>query len=495
MPRQSGIPYELGIIRNHYVGRTFIQPTQAIRDQGVRMKHSANRAVVAGKRIVLVDDFDRARHHLAQDRADDARRRRQGSAFPHRLAADHASATITASTRPSATSCWPPPTISRHAQFIGADSLAFLSVDGIYRAMGLPGRDPVRPQFTDHCFTGDYPTALTDQRRKSEPAAIVAAGGSDLSFGLTGGCLMTEEPRTARRLRSVSSHPYAKGGFAASAQAGMTKDEPCPNPSPTASRSSPAPRAASAPRVALHLAQAGAHVVAVARTVGGLEELDDKIKAAGGSATLVPLDMKDFDGIARLALALNERYGRLDVLVGNAGILRHAVAARPHRAEDWDDVFAINVTANWHLIRAFDPLLKRSDAGRAVFVTSGLPGWRGPISAPMPSSKAALDALVRTYAAECATTNVRVNLFSPGQTRTRMMATAFPGIDPKRCRQPEEVAKSDRAALPAGLHRERQALRLQGGQVLEFPAAGLTAGSGRDGPGPKPGSVHRQSDD
>ena len=89
--QQSGIPFELGIIRNHYVGRTFIQPTQSIRDQGVRMKHSANRAVVAGKRIVLVDDFDRARHHLAQDRADDARCRRARGAFPHRLAADHAS--------------------------------------------------------------------------------------------------------------------------------------------------------------------------------------------------------------------------------------------------------------------------------------------------------------------------------------------------------------------------------------------------------------------
>src|ERR1700687_1425296 len=124
--------------------------------------------------------------------------------------------------------------------------------------------------------------------------------------------------------------------------------------------------------VALQLAAAGAHVVAVARTVGGLEELDDKIKAAGGSATLVPLDMKDSDGLARLALALNERYGRLDVLIGNAGILATASPLDHIEPKMWDNIMAINVTANWQLIRLFDPLLKLSDAGRAVFVTSGL---------------------------------------------------------------------------------------------------------------------------
>src|SRR5471032_2140094 len=123
--------------------------------------------------------------------------------------------------------------------------------------------------------------------------------------------------------------------------------------------------------LALQLAQAGAHVVAVARTVGGLEELDDKIKAAGGSATLVPLDVKDSDGIARLALALNERYGRLDVMVGNAGILKTPTPLGHIEPKAWDDVMAVNVTSNWQLIRAFDVLLKKSDAGRAVFVTSG----------------------------------------------------------------------------------------------------------------------------
>jgi len=194
--------------------------------------------------------------------------------------------------------------------------------------------------------------------------------------------------------------------------------------------------------LALQLAEAGAHVVAVARTVGGLEELDDRIKAAGGSATLVPLDMKDSEGIARLALALNERYGGLDVLVGNAGLLTMPSPLGHIEPKDWDNVIAINVTANWHLIRAFDPLLKASDAGRAVFVTSAVAYLARPYFGLYAASKAALDALVRTYAAECANTTVRANLFSPGQTRTRMMATAFPGIDPMTLPTPEDVAKS-----------------------------------------------------
>src|SRR5882672_10894028 len=114
--------------------------------------------------------------------------------------------------------------------------------------------------------------------------------------------------------------------------------------------------------LALELAQAGAHVVAVARTVGGLEELDDKIRAVGGTTTLVPLDVKDSDGIARLALALNERYGRLDVLVGNAGVLGPLSPLGHVEPKDWDNIFAVNVTANWQLIRTMDPLLKRASA-------------------------------------------------------------------------------------------------------------------------------------
>jgi amidophosphoribosyltransferase len=157
-----GLPYELGIIRNHYVGRTFIQPTQSIRDHGVRMKHSANRAVVAGKRIVLVDDSivrGTTSRKIVQMMRD------AGAAEVHfRIASPPI-------THPDYYGIDTPERENLLAathdlegmrKFIGADSLAFLSVDGIYRAMGLPGRDPVRPQFTDHCFTGDYPTPLTD---------------------------------------------------------------------------------------------------------------------------------------------------------------------------------------------------------------------------------------------------------------------------------------------------------------------------------------------
>ncbi len=193
--------------------------------------------------------------------------------------------------------------------------------------------------------------------------------------------------------------------------------------------------------LALQLAQAGAHVVAAARTVGGLEELDDKIKAAGGTATLVPLDMKDFDGIARLALSLNERYGRLDVMVGNAAILGVLSPLGHVEPKDWDNLIAVNVTANWHLIRTMDPLLKAAPAGRAVFLTSGL-SWLGrAYCGPYAASKAALNMLVQTYVAETASTNVRVNAFNPGPTRTRMYASGWPGVDPQTLPTPETVAE------------------------------------------------------
>lgn len=192
---------------------------------------------------------------------------------------------------------------------------------------------------------------------------------------------------------------------------------------------------------ALALAKLGAHVIAVARTVGGLEELDDHIREAGGTATLVPLDLKDFDGIARLGPTLKERFQRLDILVGNAGFLG-ALSPLDHiEAKIWDDTMTINVTANWRLIRTLDPLLRQSDAGRAVFVTSGLSWMAKAYCAPYSVSKSALDALIRTYAAEVDNTAVRVNLFSPGMTRTRMLAQAFPGADPATMAAPEDVGQ------------------------------------------------------
>jgi len=192
---------------------------------------------------------------------------------------------------------------------------------------------------------------------------------------------------------------------------------------------------------ALALARAGAHVVAVARTVGGLEELDDAIRALGGSATLVQLDLKDVPGIARLAAALDERYRRLDVLVANAGILGPLSPLDHVEPKAWDEVLAVNVTANWHLVRAMGPLLKLSTAGRVVFVTSGIVAHPRAYWGPYAISKAALEALARTYAAETVSTNVRVNLFNPGATRTRMRATAMPGEDPAALKAPEPVAE------------------------------------------------------
>ncbi|HEX2653857.1 MAG TPA: SDR family NAD(P)-dependent oxidoreductase [Xanthobacteraceae bacterium] len=192
---------------------------------------------------------------------------------------------------------------------------------------------------------------------------------------------------------------------------------------------------------ALALAKAGAHIVAVARTVGGLEELDDTITKAGGSATLVPLDLKDFDGLDRLGAALNERYGKLDILVGNAAILGPLSPLGHVAPKAWDDVMTVNVTANWRLIRSMDPLLSKSDAGRAVFISSGAASKAFAYWGPYAVSKAAVEVLARTYAAEHATTALRVNLFNPGPIRTKMRAQAMPGEDPETLDTPEQVAE------------------------------------------------------
>jgi NAD(P)-dependent dehydrogenase (short-subunit alcohol dehydrogenase family) len=216
---------------------------------------------------------------------------------------------------------------------------------------------------------------------------------------------------------------------------------------------------------ALALGKAGAHVVAIARTTGGLEELDDQIRNAGGTATLVPLDITDTGGIARLAAALDQRYGRLDVLIGNAAIIGDTSPLGHVDPKSWDSVLAINVTANWHLIRFLDPLLQKSDAGRALFITSSAASnaraYRGPYSV----SKAALDVLARTYAAETASTKVRVNLFNPGPTRTRMRAMVMPGEDPATLPKPAQVAES---ILPLCLSSFEET-----GKLYDFPSRSL----------------------
>jgi NAD(P)-dependent dehydrogenase (short-subunit alcohol dehydrogenase family) len=198
---------------------------------------------------------------------------------------------------------------------------------------------------------------------------------------------------------------------------------------------------------AIEFTRSGAHVVAVARTQGALEELDDEIQALRPSvekpATLVPLDLRDFAAIDRLGEALYRRWGRLDAFVGNAGVLGILSPLHHVVPKEWDDMIAINVTANWRLIRSLDPLLRRSAAGRVAFITSGAAS-RADLRAywgPYATSKAALDAIARTYAAETLnTSNVRVMLVNPGPLRTMMRAKAMPGEDPMTLRTPQEIA-------------------------------------------------------
>lgn len=190
----------------------------------------------------------------------------------------------------------------------------------------------------------------------------------------------------------------------------------------------------------LEAARRGAHVIAVARTVGGLEELDDEIHELGSSSTLVPLDIKDGDAIDRLGAAIFERWGALDGLIANAGLLG-TLSPLPHIAPDeFEKVMTVNVTANYRLLRSLDLLLRQSPAGRAVFVSSGAARDAKPYWGLYAASKAALEALVRSYAREIEQTSVRANLFSPGPVRTAMRAKAMPGEDPASLPSPASVA-------------------------------------------------------
>jgi NAD(P)-dependent dehydrogenase (short-subunit alcohol dehydrogenase family) len=192
--------------------------------------------------------------------------------------------------------------------------------------------------------------------------------------------------------------------------------------------------------VAKLLAAEGAHLILVARTQGGLEEIDDEIRAAGGSATLMPLDLTHYDLIDRMGAAIFERWKKLDILVGNAGLLG-GLSPIPHYKPDvWDNAFAVNVTANWRLIRSLDPLLRQSDAGRAVFMTSIAGRLARPYWGAYSVTKAALDMMVKIYAAEMANTSVRINLFNPNRTRTSMRAEAYPGENPETVKTPDDAA-------------------------------------------------------
>src|SRR6201996_1139091 len=191
---------------------------------------------------------------------------------------------------------------------------------------------------------------------------------------------------------------------------------------------------------AIALGAAGAHVICIARTVGGLEETDDAIVKAGGTATLVPLNLKDFSAIDRLGASIYERWGKLDALLGNAGVLGALTPLAQLDAKIFAELTDINVTANWRLIRSLDPLLRQSDAGRALFVTSGAAAKHTPYWGGYAMSKIALESLVLTYAAECVVGNVKANLLNPGPIRTAMRAKAMPGEEPSSLKRPEDVA-------------------------------------------------------
>ena len=191
---------------------------------------------------------------------------------------------------------------------------------------------------------------------------------------------------------------------------------------------------------AIALAKAGAHVILVARTVGGLEETDDEIQKAGGSATLVPLNLRDFDAIDRLGASIYERWGKLDAFLGNAGVLGQLTPLAHLEPKTFQEVLEVNVTANWRMIRSLDPLLRLSDAGRVLFVTSGAARKHIAFWGAYAMSKSALEILALTYAVECEPTNIKVNLINPGPMRTLMRKKAMPGEDPEYLVKPEEMA-------------------------------------------------------
>jgi NAD(P)-dependent dehydrogenase (short-subunit alcohol dehydrogenase family) len=199
--------------------------------------------------------------------------------------------------------------------------------------------------------------------------------------------------------------------------------------------------------VAMAAASAGAELIITGRTIGALEEVDDEIKAGGGHATIVEMDMKDTAAMPRLAAAIAERWGRLDGLVANAAILTALTPVGHVTPEDWETNIAVNLTGQWHMIRAFDPLLRAAPAGRAILVTSGAAVGSRPFWAPYAATKAGLEALGRSWAGESEQTSLRINMMNPGGTATIMRASAFPGEDPASLPQPADIAPAFLALL------------------------------------------------
>ena len=192
--------------------------------------------------------------------------------------------------------------------------------------------------------------------------------------------------------------------------------------------------------IAVGLAKAGAHVIALGRTQGALEALDDTIFAATDEhATLVPLDLREADGLDQLGAALYERFGKLDIVVGAAGVLGALTPVGHLDPKGWDMIMAVNMTANWRLIRAMDPLLRRAEAGRAIFLTSSVAQTHRAFWGGYAASKAGLEAIVACYDDEMENTTVRAVSVDPGAMRTRMRAGAFPGEDPLSVPAPDTI--------------------------------------------------------
>lgn len=212
--------------------------------------------------------------------------------------------------------------------------------------------------------------------------------------------------------------------------------------------------------VAVGLAREGAHVVLLARTVGGLEEVDDEIRSFGGTATLVNLDLRQSDKVDALGPTLYQRWGKLDILVANAGVLGPLSPLAHITGDAWNEVIDVNLTANWRLIRSLDPVLRRADAARAVFVSSGAAAAKNAYWGPYSVSKAGLEALVKTYAHEVASTAIKVNLLNPGPVRTTMRQRAFPGENPATLPEPEALVPLFLGLVDAG--------QTESGRVYDF---------------------------
>ena len=219
---------------------------------------------------------------------------------------------------------------------------------------------------------------------------------------------------------------------------------------------------------ALELAKAGAHVIACARTVGGLEELDDAIKGVGGSATLVPFDLSDMPAIDKLGGSIFERWGKLDILVANAGVLGTISPIGHVEAKVFEKVMTINVTATWRLIRSVEPLLLKSDAGRAVILSSSVAHKCRPFWGPYAASKAAVEALARTWAAETQRTALRITSLDPGATRTALRAQAIPGEDPSTVQHPSEVAKVILSLVAPDFAETGKLFDIRQGRLLDY---------------------------